>query len=88
MISKVGSMTFSWAMSSHLDEADGQTWWIGPKNRTSSQIFMSPDSLRVMVTRHPFERLVSLYNFMQQELPVDTKVKGSLVFDNKNYLKK
>jgi len=67
---KVGSMTFFWGMSSHLDEADSMSWLKRPKKRTSPQIFMSPDSLRVMVIRHPFERLASLYNYMQQGLRV------------------
>ena len=32
----------------------------GPQNRTGHQILMSQNSLRVMVTRHPFERLASV----------------------------
>ena len=69
---QVGSMTFSLAMTTHLDEADSRSWLGGPKNRTSPQIFMSPNSLRVMVIRHPFERLASLYNFMLQGSPVSS----------------
>ena len=59
-------MTFHLAMTTHLDEADSKSWLEGPQNRTSPQIFMSSKSLRVMVIRHPFERLASLYNYMQQ----------------------
>ena len=59
-------MTFFWGIPTHLDEADSLSWLKGPKKRTSPQIFKSPDSLRVMVIRHPFERLASLYNYMQQ----------------------
>lgn len=66
MTAQVGSMTFFWGMSTHLDEADSWSWLKGPKKRTSPEIFKSPDSLRVMVIRHPFERLASLYNYMQQ----------------------
>ena len=65
-------MTFFWAITTHLDEADSRCWLEGPKNRTSPQIFMSPNSLRVMVTRHPFQRLASLYNYMQQGSPVSS----------------
>ena len=65
-------MTFFLAMTTHLDEADSKSWLDGPKNRTSPQIFMSPNSLRVMVIRHPFERLASLYNFMLQGSPVSS----------------
>ena len=32
----------------------------GPQNRSGHQILMSQNSLRVMVTRHPFERLASV----------------------------
>ena len=65
-------MAFFWAITTHFDEADSRSWLEGPKNRTSPQIFMSPNSLRVMVTRHPFERLASLYNYMQQGSPVSS----------------
>ena len=73
---QVGSMTFFWALPTHLDEADSRSWLKGPKNRTSPQIFRAPNSLRVMVTRHPFERLASLYNYMQQGLPVSNLTGG------------
>ena len=70
-------MTFFWGMSSHLDEADSMSWLKRPKKRTSPQIFMSPDSLRVMVIRHPFERLASLYNYIQQGLRVSNLTGGT-----------
>ena len=66
-------MTFNWAITTHLDEADGQSWLKGPKNRTSPQIFMSPNTLKVMVIRHPFERLASGYNYMLNGSPVTSE---------------
>ena len=75
-------MTFFWGMSSHLDEADSMSWLKRPKKRTSPQIFMSPDSLRVMVIRHPFERLASLYNYMQQGLRVSNLTGGTNNFSS------
>ena len=47
-----------------MDEEDQLSCLVGPDHLSHQQIFESKNPLKVMITRHPLERLASAYNHL------------------------
>ena len=61
---KVGSISIYHYFINNLDENDQKVWLIGPSSDTRENIFKKRNPLKAMVTRHPFERLVSTFKHL------------------------
>ena len=64
ILKKVGSISINHYFINNLDENDQKSWLIGPSSDTRENIFKKRNPLKAMVTRHPFERLVSTFKHL------------------------
>ena len=64
LLKKGGSTSLTNFFTSNLDPTDEVAWLEGLDKETQEQIVLSRSSLRVMVIRHPFTRLVSAFNHL------------------------
>ena len=64
LLKKAGSTSLTHFFTNNLEPADEVAWLDGPDEETQEQIVKSRSSLRVMVIRHPFTRLVSAFNHL------------------------
>ena len=61
---KVGSLSLNSYFMNNLDEPDQLSWLLGPVLHSRLNVLKNKNSLKVMVTRHPLERLASAYNHL------------------------
>ena len=64
LLKKAGSTSLTHFFTNNLEPADEVAWLDVPDEETQEQIVKSRSSLRVMVIRHPFTRLVSAFNHL------------------------
>ena len=64
LLKKAGSTSLTHLFTNNLEPADEMAWLDGPDEETQERIVKSRSSLRVMVIRHPFARLVSAFNHL------------------------
>ena len=64
LLKKAGSTSLTHFFTNNLEPSDEMVWLDGPDEETQEQIVKSRSSLRVMVIRHPFARLVSAFNHL------------------------
>ena len=64
LLKKAGSTSLTHFFTNNLEPADEAAWLDVPDEETEEQIVKSRSSLRVMVVRHPFTRLVSAFNHL------------------------
>ena len=64
LLKKAGSTSLTHFFTNNLEPADEMAWLVGPDKITQERIVKSRSSLRVMVVRHPFDRLVSAFNHL------------------------
>ena len=64
LLKKAGSTSLTHFFTNNLEPAEEMTWLVGLDQTTREQIVRSRSSLRVMVVRHPFTRLVSAFNHL------------------------
>ena len=61
---KVGSLSLDSYFLNNLDSTDQLSWMQGPMLDSKENILKDKRSVKVMVTRHPLERLASAYNHL------------------------
>ena len=64
LLKKGGSTSLTNFFTNNLDPTDEVGWLEGLDKETQEQIVLSRSSLRVMLIRHPFTRLVSAFNHL------------------------
>ena len=63
---RVGSFSISDYFLNNLDEEGANSWLLGPVHRTKENILLTRKTLKVMVTRHPLERIASTFTHLFQ----------------------
>ena len=64
VLKKAGSTSLNHFFTNNLDSTDEAAWFTPPDKETQQHIVESRSSLRAMVIRHPFKRIVSAFNFL------------------------